>query len=429
MIIDTIKNRRTVRFFLKKKVEREKIYQLIEAAQWAPSACNKQLWEFIIVESDVIKNELVSKAGAVSFLKSAPLVIYVIYPEKVTSENHANIQSASASIQNLLLQAYELDLGTAWINQCGDRAEVQKILNVPDSFVIVAAILVGYPDTEREPPPPKRRKIDELIHFNVYEKKPDKIGHQDWLTWDNAILQDYRSNGIRATSPFEVTLSNTVEIQKEIDLVGKFMNKDASVLDILSFDGTYPLEIIKRKYLNEIYVYETSEEIREFILKRKENSMFNGKINFLLGDLYSIPVEDESFGVVTCFQKINRAPDSRILFREMIRVLKKEGLLFLSFLQYNSLYGINSYIRQKFKNEIFINNEGPLMPLKMSFIRKMCYENKLNIVSDFGIKLLPRKLFGEQLRLTGYVSDSFLRYFCFIRFLVIKKQGKMNAED
>ena len=101
-IFETIKKRRSVRSFKRKPVESFKIKKIIDAGQWAPSACNKQMWEFVVVKNKLIKNKLV-EFGAVRFMKDAPVVIYVLYPKKVNPERYANIQSASAAAQNMLL--------------------------------------------------------------------------------------------------------------------------------------------------------------------------------------------------------------------------------------------------------------------------------------------------------------------------------------
>ena len=110
IVLEAIKRRRSVRIFQTKEVEIEKIEYLIEAAQWAPSACNKQFGEYIIVRDDKVKQRIVEEAQAQTFLGKAPVVIFITYPKEVNKKHYANIQSAAASIQNILLATQDIGL-------------------------------------------------------------------------------------------------------------------------------------------------------------------------------------------------------------------------------------------------------------------------------------------------------------------------------
>ena len=127
ILLKIIKSRRSIRNFQKTSVSQEDIKILVDAATWAPSACNKQLWEFICVEEETIREKLVDIAGAQPQIRRAPCVLYVTYPSNVT-KRAANIQSASAAIQNLSLCASAMGLGTVWVEACGDPKIVKKCL-------------------------------------------------------------------------------------------------------------------------------------------------------------------------------------------------------------------------------------------------------------------------------------------------------------
>ena len=137
VLLDVIESRRSIRNFTKEPVPEKDIRKLIEAATWAPSACNKQLWEFIYISDQSILNTIVKKAGAQSILTKAPSVIYVTYPSDVTATGLANVQSASAAIQNLSLCATALGLGTVWVEACGEPKIVRKILKIPIRHLII----------------------------------------------------------------------------------------------------------------------------------------------------------------------------------------------------------------------------------------------------------------------------------------------------
>ena len=106
-----LNSRRSVRIFLDKPVEKEKLAVLIMAGNLAPSACNKQAWKFIMVDKDDLKNRLVDEGGSI-VIKNAPTGILVLYHNQTLgSDYHDDIQSAAASIENILLKAVELGLG------------------------------------------------------------------------------------------------------------------------------------------------------------------------------------------------------------------------------------------------------------------------------------------------------------------------------
>ena len=82
-LLDLLRHRKSVRDFLDKPVEREKIMMCLEAARVAPSACNSQPWKFIIVDNRELKNKLCNAAfsgiySINSFCKMAPVIVVVV---------------------------------------------------------------------------------------------------------------------------------------------------------------------------------------------------------------------------------------------------------------------------------------------------------------------------------------------------------------
>jgi len=82
-LLDVIRHRKSIRDFLDRPVEREKIMTCLEAARLAPSACNSQPWKFIAVDDRQLKDRLCRAAfGGIysinTFCKTAPVIIVVI---------------------------------------------------------------------------------------------------------------------------------------------------------------------------------------------------------------------------------------------------------------------------------------------------------------------------------------------------------------
>ncbi|MCS7118732.1 MAG: nitroreductase family protein [Archaeoglobaceae archaeon] len=179
-----IKERRSHRFFIDKPVEKEKLEKILELAMWAPSAMNRQQWFFVVVNRErmqklreVIKesyNSILPRlqkffAGnpkvidlTEQFFKTlgnAPIVIFVYYTP--TGDDFADLQSVCASIQNLLLSAHALGLGTCWMTgPVYMEEEINKELGIKDKK-LVAVIPLGYP--AKKPPIPPRRDSDKKV--------------------------------------------------------------------------------------------------------------------------------------------------------------------------------------------------------------------------------------------------------------------------
>jgi len=144
---------------------------------------------------------LVKDAKASFLIKNAPVVIYVLYHAKFDSKNAADYQSAAAAIQNMLLVAHSLGLGSTRINACGKRDKVRKILKIPKSFKVISAVIIGYPD--ENPLPPKRKDLNVILSYNSFNFCDDYIypfscNPNDWTLQQ---IINYRNDTIRWTTP------------------------------------------------------------------------------------------------------------------------------------------------------------------------------------------------------------------------------------
>jgi len=167
-ILKIIKERRSIRGFQKKEIPGEIIDKMIESLIWAPSAGNLQSRKFYFVFEEKIKEKLVEAAFGQNFIAQAPLVIIgCTDKEKVDyygerGKNLYSICDVSASIQNMMLLAKELGLGTCWVGKL-DEKEVSKILNLPDNLRPIVIVPVGYP--AEKPSVPPRVSGDEAAEF------------------------------------------------------------------------------------------------------------------------------------------------------------------------------------------------------------------------------------------------------------------------
>jgi nitroreductase len=173
MFMSLIQKRRSIRKFLDKPVEAEKIDQLIEAALRAPSSRDLNPWEFVVVtDREVLEKLSKSKQHGSAFLRSAPLGICVCAdPEKCD----VWIEDASIASAFIHLAATSLRLGSCWI-QIRNRMHNEKrsaqeyiveTLRIPAKMQVEAIIAIGYP-AEQLPPHKKDELLFEKVHKHTY---------------------------------------------------------------------------------------------------------------------------------------------------------------------------------------------------------------------------------------------------------------------
>lgn len=154
-IIDTIFRRRSIRRYQDKPVERDKLELLLRAAMAAPTACNSQPWEFIVVTETEVLDRLRDKLRFGDY--NAPAAIVVLGNVKIANNSAAKrywIQDCCAAMQNILLAATGLDLGSVWIGVhplSSVEKTVRRILDIPEEVTPLGIVYVGYPDEDKAP--------------------------------------------------------------------------------------------------------------------------------------------------------------------------------------------------------------------------------------------------------------------------------------
>jgi nitroreductase len=146
--------------------------EILDAARWAPSAGNRQPWEFIIILDPQIKKYLRNAAHGQSSIEMAPLTIAICTNEMRSAKFYGDrgrrfysLLDAAAAVQNMLLASYARGLGTCWIGAYDDEM-VGKILNLPLGVKPIAIVPLGYPS--ENPGPSSRVALQNRVHRNRY---------------------------------------------------------------------------------------------------------------------------------------------------------------------------------------------------------------------------------------------------------------------
>ena len=183
--LDLVKARQSVRGYLSKEVEREKIERCLEAARLAPSASNSQPWSFIVIDDPKLKEAVAKETFSQlisfnHFSLQAPVLIILIserlsFLNKVAEaikDKQFSLIDIGIAVEHFCLQATEEGLGTCilgWFNEKG----VKKLLNISPSKRVELIITVGYPESTIICPK-KRKPIDRVRSYNSYGYQNEK---------------------------------------------------------------------------------------------------------------------------------------------------------------------------------------------------------------------------------------------------------------
>lgn len=195
-MLKEIVNRRSIRKYRQNEVPVEMIQQIIQAGRLAPSGKNKQPWKFLVytaqakreilikmeegIQRELNGNCILPNSGyglpdaqnTLRIMREAPVLIVVMNPygkspfgnitvdERVTEI--VDSLSIGAAIQNMLLEAERLGMGTLWIaNTCFAYPELVECIKEPGQ--LMCAVALGYAD--ELPLPRPRKALDEIVEY------------------------------------------------------------------------------------------------------------------------------------------------------------------------------------------------------------------------------------------------------------------------
>ncbi len=169
-MIEAIRKRRSVRAFLKKDVEEEKLLEVFTSAMFAPTSWSTRAWEFVLVKDPETKTILSKASSHAHFVKDAPLVIVVCYDMKNGKRFR---EDSSIAASHIMLEAVNQGLSSCFVQvaDAGDppgTAEpyVKKTLDVPDDFRVQCMLPIGYARRELQ-----EHKVSEYNAEKVHNEK------------------------------------------------------------------------------------------------------------------------------------------------------------------------------------------------------------------------------------------------------------------
>jgi nitroreductase len=169
--IDLAKKRYSVRKYTDQKIEKEKLEQILEAGRIAPTACNMQPQRLLVIESA----EGIAKLKKAANVFNAPTAV-IIFGDKTDvwtrpQDGKKTIDiDASIITDHMLHAATELGLGSLWMTWF-DPAVIMKEFGVPENFVPVNVLLLGYASGPAASPDRHsrvRKALEETVFYESF---------------------------------------------------------------------------------------------------------------------------------------------------------------------------------------------------------------------------------------------------------------------
>lgn len=178
IFLELAKCRHSVRRYSEQSVERAKIARFVEAARFAPSACNSQPWEFVVVDEPDLKNAVAKAAfGKVlsfnKFALEAPVIVAVVCGKSkafarfggVVKRKRYDLIDIGIAAEHFCLAATEEGIGTCIMGWFDER-KVKRLLKVSAGKRVILLITVGY-EADGSVKEKTRKKLSEILRYNI----------------------------------------------------------------------------------------------------------------------------------------------------------------------------------------------------------------------------------------------------------------------
>lgn len=168
--IENIMTRTSVRKFTDRAISADTLETIVKAGMAAPSAVNKQPWEFVVVNERAVLDTLAARHPYSNLATATAAIIVCGNMDKALDGDGREywVQDCSAASENILLAAHSLGLGAVWcgVYPTSDRtAAVKEALSLPEAIIPLNIISMGYP---AEDPQPKDKWNPAAVHHNQW---------------------------------------------------------------------------------------------------------------------------------------------------------------------------------------------------------------------------------------------------------------------
>ena len=168
-VYEAIRTRKSVRAYLDRPVEEEKLKRIFEAVRLAPSARNEQEWRFVAVRDREVRERIAVDAAGQPFIGTAPVLLACCAetdPRVMRCGQLAYPIDVAIAMDHLTLAAAAEGLGTCWIGAF-DEELVKRMLGIPAAVRVVELMPLGYP-VDASPEPKSRFATGMILRFEKW---------------------------------------------------------------------------------------------------------------------------------------------------------------------------------------------------------------------------------------------------------------------
>ncbi len=141
ILLDFIKARRSIRAFQDKLIPEKEIDMIVEAGRWAPSASNRQPWEFIVIRNKDVLKKIARATGYGWFIAEASFAVAIVGKPRISGKWH--VIDTSLVSMNMMLMAWSLGIGTCWIGSM-NKGKAKQILELSANDDLLTVLPFGY---------------------------------------------------------------------------------------------------------------------------------------------------------------------------------------------------------------------------------------------------------------------------------------------
>lgn len=179
-MLKEIEERRSVRKYLDKAVDDEKITEVLQSARCAPSGSNTQPWHFIVVKSKEKREKVAEVCHKQKWMLSAPVFIVCVGDMRSRIDENVDIsvdenskeeelkqviRDTAIAAEHIVLEAKNLGLDSCWVAWFTQN-DIRPVLDIPDDKYVLSVIVVGY--GAEKPNMRPRKKIEDMIHMEKW---------------------------------------------------------------------------------------------------------------------------------------------------------------------------------------------------------------------------------------------------------------------
>lgn len=183
-------SRRSIRQFKPDSVSRDILEKLVNSARLAPSGANLQPLEFVVIDDEELRKKLFSCLRWAAYIApdgnprpGCEPTAYVVILVNLDVRKSGFERDVGAAVENMIITAWEERIGSCWIASA-DTNKIQKMLKVPEDYMVDSVLALGYPDEEPKIEEMKdsvkywkdskgrlhvpKRRLDDILHFNGF---------------------------------------------------------------------------------------------------------------------------------------------------------------------------------------------------------------------------------------------------------------------